>query len=415
MVTPTANTSTPSQGAQEPSNASELENARSADTPTIPMPATIPKARSPSWVPPQTSRLDPATICPSVSSRKAVVSATPGMKTTSEAIIARRPGSVTSYFTASATIAATQVAARNGMSASTVRRPRPSRRRAPTSAPSTAAHATSRAAGWRISAIPTVSTAYPSTLDTSPNRLSIRRIASSRSMPTVGATSPRSAWPASSWTARDLIEAGRPGEPRRGLDRRRLPLAEREQDECREGAEPGVAQPVRPRDHAQPRLDGVDGLADRAQRRAERRKEQQDVVVGSLCDVLDSRHAMCRRAPAPTPVRPVWQVRCRRRAALRAPASRRGRGRPPGAAIADDRGERLRSVAQRVDGEEGEHDQRSPRGRGGPPAHSPRSRALSRNAAEPDQEEDHQGAGAADRGDRGEVDDVRDHEHEPPR
>ena len=82
MVTPTANTSTPSQGAQEPSNASELENARSADTPTIPTPATIPKARSPSWVPPQTSRLEPATICPSVSSRKAVVSATPGMKTT---------------------------------------------------------------------------------------------------------------------------------------------------------------------------------------------------------------------------------------------------------------------------------------------------------------------------------------------
>ena len=201
MVTPTAKTSTPSQGAQEPSNASELENARSADTPTIPTPATIPKARSPSWVPPQTSRLDPATICPSVSSRKAVVSATPGRKTTSEAIIARRPGSVMSYFTASATIAATQVAARNGMRASSVRRPRPSRRSTPTRAPRTAAHATSRGAGWSISAIPTVRIAYPTTLDTSPNRLSIRRIASSRSMPTAGATSPRSAWPASSWTA----------------------------------------------------------------------------------------------------------------------------------------------------------------------------------------------------------------------
>jgi len=72
----------------------------------------------------------------------------------------------------------------------------------------------------------------------------------------------------------DLIEAGRPGEPRRGLDRRRLPLAEREQDECREGAEPGVAQPVRPRDHPEPRLHGVHRLADRAQRRAKRRKEQ---------------------------------------------------------------------------------------------------------------------------------------------
>ena len=52
-----------------------------------------------------------------------MVSATPGMKTTRDAIIARRPGSVTSYFTASATIAATQVEARNGISVSTVRRP----------------------------------------------------------------------------------------------------------------------------------------------------------------------------------------------------------------------------------------------------------------------------------------------------
>ena len=42
------------------------------------------------------------------------------------------------------------------MSASTVGRPRPSRRRTPTRAPSTAAHATSRAAGWRINASPTV-------------------------------------------------------------------------------------------------------------------------------------------------------------------------------------------------------------------------------------------------------------------
>ena len=33
---------------------------------------------------------------------------------------------------------------------------------------------------------------------------------------------------------------------------------------------------------AETRLDGVDGLADRAQRRAERREEQQDVVVVGL-------------------------------------------------------------------------------------------------------------------------------------
>ncbi len=123
------------------------------------MPATMPKASKPSCIPAHTSRLEPATIWPSVSSRNAVVSATPGMNTTSDAIIARRPGSVTSYFTARATMTATQVAARNGMSDSTVRRPRPSRRRTPTSAPSTAAHATSRAAGWRMRASPTVRTA----------------------------------------------------------------------------------------------------------------------------------------------------------------------------------------------------------------------------------------------------------------
>ena len=147
IVTPTAKTSTPSHGAHQPSTASELENARSGGTPTAPIPATMPKASRPSCVPPQTRRLEPAIIWPSVSSRKAVVSATPGMKTTSEAIIARRPGSVTSYSTASAVSAATQKAARNGMSVSIVRRPRPSRRRTPTSAPSMPAARTSRAGG----------------------------------------------------------------------------------------------------------------------------------------------------------------------------------------------------------------------------------------------------------------------------
>ena len=86
-----------------------------------------------------------------------MVSATPGMKTTSAAIIARRPGSVTSCFTASAVSKATAKAARKGISTSSERRPRASSRSTPTTVPSTAAAATSRGAGRRISAIPIVS------------------------------------------------------------------------------------------------------------------------------------------------------------------------------------------------------------------------------------------------------------------
>ena len=156
-MTPTAKTSTPSQGAQSPRSASELENARSAGTPAALTPATIPNAIRPSWVAAQTSRLEPEIIWPSVSSSTAVVSATPGMKTTRAAIIARRPGSVTSYLTARAVSKATAKAARKGISTSSERRPRASSRSTPTTVPSTAAAATSRGAGRRISAIPIVS------------------------------------------------------------------------------------------------------------------------------------------------------------------------------------------------------------------------------------------------------------------
>ncbi len=157
---------------------------------------------------------------------------------------------------------------------------------------------------------------------------------------------------------RDLIEAGRPGEPRRGLDRRRLPLAEREQDECREGAEPGVAQLVRPRDHPEPRLHGVHRLADRAQRRAERRKEQQDVVILVLTgDVLRRHRSIAERARAGGYSCAVTGAAAPAGGSPRARFQTRSRI-TASSGDDDDRDERLRSVAHRVDREEGEHDQR---------------------------------------------------------
>ena len=266
MVTPTANTSTPSHGAQAPSNASELENARSADTPAIPTPATIPKARSPSWVPPQTSRLDPATICPSVSSRKAVVSATPGMKTTRDGDHRAQTG--VGDVVLHRERDDRRNAGRGEKRHERLDRPAPAAE-SPEGADERAQHCRARdVASGRMEdqrdpdgeyGVPeharhvTEPVVHPSDriepLDADGRRdLAALRLA--RELVDGG----------------DLIEARRPGEPRRGLDRRRLPLAEREKDECREGAEPGVAQLVRPRDHPEPRFHGVDRLADRAQR-----------------------------------------------------------------------------------------------------------------------------------------------------
>ena len=279
-MTPTAKTSTPSQGAQSPSSASELENARSGGTPAALTPATIPNAIRPSCMLAQTSRLEPEIIWPSVSSSTAVVSATPGMKTTREAIIARRPGSVTSYLTARAVSKATAKAARKGISTSSERRPRAS----------SLQHAddSSEHGGGRD-----VARRRPQD-QRDPDRQ--RRVAEHARQRPVAAPhrpdllEPRDPVPGSdrpplrllgeAMDRCDLVEPRRRRQPPRRLDRRGLAAAERQEERGREGAEARVFEPVGAGDQGKAQLDRVDGLADGAERRAEVGEEEQELVSG---------------------------------------------------------------------------------------------------------------------------------------
>ncbi len=79
------------------------------------MPARIPNESSANCTLPDTSRLAPDTICPAASSSTAVVNVAPGRNTTSEATMARIPGSRRSSFTASALSAETEKAAMTGI------------------------------------------------------------------------------------------------------------------------------------------------------------------------------------------------------------------------------------------------------------------------------------------------------------
>ena len=76
----------------------------------------------------------------------------------SEATMARMPGSMRSSLTASALSAETEKAAMTGIRTCNVCWLLPMERRTPTSAPNTAAAATSSAAGCRIRQSPTVRT-----------------------------------------------------------------------------------------------------------------------------------------------------------------------------------------------------------------------------------------------------------------
>ena len=134
-VTPTANTSTPSHGAQSPSWSPLPLSTRTGATPTASMPARIPKASRASCTAPVTSRLEPDTICPAASSTTAVVSVAPGRNTTSEATMARSGGSTRSWRTASAASAATMKAASTGSSTRRFGRLAASSRSAPTTSP----------------------------------------------------------------------------------------------------------------------------------------------------------------------------------------------------------------------------------------------------------------------------------------
>ena len=122
------------------------------------MPARIPKDSRASCTAPDTSRLEPDTICPAASSSTDVVNVAPGRKTTSAATIARIPGSRRSSSTASALSAETTKAATTGIRTCNGCWFLPTERRTPTRAPKTAAATTSRGAGCRIRHNPNVRT-----------------------------------------------------------------------------------------------------------------------------------------------------------------------------------------------------------------------------------------------------------------
>ena len=204
--------STPSQGAHSPRSASELENARSAGTPAALTPATIPNAIRPSWVAAQTSRLEPEIIWPSVSSRNAVVSATPGMNTTRAAIIARRPGSVTSCLTASA---GQQGNGEGGDEGHQHLERAPPACEQPQHADDGAEHGGGRDVARRRTQDqrdPDRQRRVAEHARHGPKRLRVARISSSRAIPSAGTIAPRSAssarrWTAAIWSRRGVAES----------------------------------------------------------------------------------------------------------------------------------------------------------------------------------------------------------------
>jgi hypothetical protein len=72
----------------------------------------------------------------------------------------------------------------------------------------------------------------------------------------------------------DLVEPRRRRQPLGRLDRRSLAAAEREEERGREDAEPCGLEPVRACDQGKALLDRVDGLTDRAERRAKIGEEE---------------------------------------------------------------------------------------------------------------------------------------------
>ena len=88
--------------------------------------------------------------------------------------------------------------------------------------------------------------------------------------------------PGEEMDGRDLIEPRCPRKPRRRLDRRRPPLPQCQEERGRQSAETSIAQSVRASDLGEPQLHGVDSFANRAQRRAEAGKKDQQLVLGRL-------------------------------------------------------------------------------------------------------------------------------------
>ena len=232
---------------------------------------------------PRRAGSSPEIIWPSVSSRKAVVSATPGDEDDERRD--DRPQARVGHVVLDRERRqrGDAKAARNGISTSTVRRPSPSRRSTPTTAPSSAAATTSRRGRMQDERDP----------DRRGSRTRGRSSPTRSGCPSAGSPPaarsrrpgrprPRSACSASRWTAAIWSSRGVAESRRRRLDRRGPPAPEGQEERRREDAEAGVVQPVRAGDRGEAQLDRVDRLADRAQRRAEAGEEGQELVLGRL-------------------------------------------------------------------------------------------------------------------------------------
>ena len=144
---------------------------------------------------------------------------------------------------------------------------------------------------------------------------------------------------------RNLVESRSRREPLRRLDRRGLAASERQEERRRKDAEARILEPVSAGDQGEALLDGVDRLTDRAERRAEIGEEQQELVAGRRSQRTRMFRHLGRRGVGID----------RRCAADPLPDHVEHHGQQ---GDHDDRGERLGSVAERVDCEEGEDDGR---------------------------------------------------------
>ena len=180
--------------AHQPSRfAGTLTSAWVEGSPTTWAAPTIPKPSSSSCRLPATSRLAPVIISAADSSTTAIVSAAPGRKVTSGAIIARRSASAQPCPASTKLIAATAKAAATGRIIWTLVQWPPTSLNAPTRAPNSPARTRSPQVGWRMRQIPTVSTTWPRIVTPGPKRGRMSTIFRIRRLPSSGDGSPRSA------------------------------------------------------------------------------------------------------------------------------------------------------------------------------------------------------------------------------
>ena len=259
----------------------------------------MPNASSSSWTPPYTSRLAPATISPDASSTVAVVSAAPGRNVTSGAISARRPGSAAPCWTASKASADTSVAESTGTSAASAGRSRVTSRIVPTSAPNAALIAASRALGSRTRQSATViarvredghrrAVTGRHRVDRAQPAQPLRRL----DLAALGLVHDLV-------QSRDLVEAQRARELRRGLDRRPSGPSERDHHRGRQHDDASVLSAGRGDDPGEALLRLAHGRARQAQRAPELEHERVQIAgpLGGQCTICISRVVLFRRRP----------------------------------------------------------------------------------------------------------------------